>query len=208
MRLILARLILSASLLGTGGLPRPQPVLVRIATSLGDITIEVDSARAPVTATNFLKYVDAGFYTNGRFHRATRDGNYIVNLPNRPLLECIQAGIDPAARPKAFAPVPLERTSVTGLKHVIGTVSMARGTADSATSDFFILLNDQPSLDFGGKRFDDEQGAAAFGHVVSGMEVVRKIQQQPTEGQSLTPPITIFSATRGGPEGLRDETPP
>ena len=77
---------------------------------------------------------------------------------------------------------------------------MARGTgADTATSDFFILLNDQPSLDFGGKRLTDEQGAAAFGHVVSGMDVVRKIQQQPTTGQSLTPPIAILSAKRVNP---------
>ena len=74
---------------------------------------------------------------------------------------------------------------------------MARGAgADTATSDVFILLNDQPSLDFGGKRFDDEQGAAAFGRVVAGMDVVRKIQLQPTKGQSLTPPLTILSAKR------------
>jgi peptidyl-prolyl cis-trans isomerase A (cyclophilin A) len=85
------------------------------------------------------------------------------------------------------------------LQHVAGTVSMARGAPDSARSDFFILLNDQPSLNFGGKRFDDEQGAAAFGRVVSGMDVVRKIQQQPTSGQSLTPPITILSAKRVQP---------
>jgi peptidyl-prolyl cis-trans isomerase A (cyclophilin A) len=87
----------------------------------------------------------------------------------------------------------------SGLKHVVGTVSMARGAADSATSDFFILLNDQPSLDFGGKRFDDAQGAAAFGRVVAGMEVVKKIQQQPTTGQSLEAPVTIRSAKRVQP---------
>jgi len=76
---------------------------------------------------------------------------------------------------------------------------MARGTPDSATSDFFVLLNDQPSLNFGGKRFDDELGAAAFGRVVAGMDVVRKIQQQPTKAQSLEPPITIVSAKRVKP---------
>ena len=175
----------------------PPEIRVRIDTTAGSIDIAVNPARAPLTADNFLKYVDGGLYENGRFHRATRADNYVVNLPNRPLLEVVQAGIDPAKKPKAFPPIPLERTSVTGLKHVVGTVSMARGTgADTATSDFFILLNDQPSLDFGGRRFDDEQGAAAFGRVVSGMDVVRKIQQQPTEGQSLTPPITILSAKR------------
>ena len=73
---------------------------------------------------------------------------------------------------------------------------MARGTADTATSDFFILLDDQPSLDFGGMRFDDGQGAAAFGRVISGLDVVRRIQQQPVQGQNLTPPIPIISAKR------------
>ena len=171
-------------------------VIVQIVTSVGTIVIEVDTEHAPVTSANFLRYVDGGFYTNGRFHRATRSDNYTVNLPNRPLLECVQAGINPDRRSEGFAPIPLERTSVTGLQHVIGTVSMARGTADSATSDFFILLNPQPSLDFGGKRFDDGQGAAAFGRVVSGMAVVQRIQRQPTKGQSLEPPVTILSATR------------
>jgi peptidyl-prolyl cis-trans isomerase A (cyclophilin A) len=173
-------------------------VVVQVATTLGDIMIGVDVAQAPVTSANFLKYVDGGFYTNGRFHRATRADNYTVNLPNRPLLECIQAGIDPDRRSQGFPPIALERTSVTGLQHIIGTVSMARGGPDTATSDFFILLNDQPSLDFGGKRFDDEQGAAAFGRLVAGMAVVQQIQRQPTDGQNLKPPIRIISATRVG----------
>jgi peptidyl-prolyl cis-trans isomerase A (cyclophilin A) len=179
-------------------MPAPaDDVLVRVGTPLGTIDIAVDAEHAPVTAANFLKYVDEGFYNNGRFHRATRTENYVVNLPNRPLLECIQAGINPDRRNEGFPPIPLERTSVTGLKHVVGTVSMARGTgADTATSDFFILLNEQPSLDFGGLRFDDGQGAAAFGRVVAGMDVVRKIQQQPVEVQRLTPPIIITSAAR------------
>jgi peptidyl-prolyl cis-trans isomerase A (cyclophilin A) len=173
-----------------------RDVGIRFETTLGSFDVAVDLLAAPITATNFLRYVDAGLYSNGRFHRATREDNYIVNSPNRPLLECIQGGIDPNRRPEGFEPIPLERTEITGQRHVVGTVSMARGAADSATSDFFILLNDQPSLDFGGKRFDDGQGAAAFGRVVKGMDVVRKIQEQPTSGQSLTPPITIVSATR------------
>jgi peptidyl-prolyl cis-trans isomerase A (cyclophilin A) len=177
----------------------PDEVVVRVETTLGSIDIAVDAQHAPATSANFLKYVDAGFFTNGRLHRATRADNYVVNLPNRPLLECIQAGIDPDRRAQGFPPIPLERTSVTGLHHVVGTVSMARGTdADTATSDFFILLNDQPSLDFGGRRFDDAQGAAAFGRVVAGMDVVRKIQQQRVEAQRLTPPVVITSATRVG----------
>jgi peptidyl-prolyl cis-trans isomerase A (cyclophilin A) len=196
----LGRAVGLAALLATASTAQAQSVAVRVTTALGDITIELDTVRAPVTTTNFLKYVDGGFYTNGRFHRVTREDNYTVALPNRPMMEIIQGGIDPARRGESFPPIPLERTSVTGLEHLTGVVSMARGTAaDTATSDFFILLNDQPSLDYGGKRFDDEQGAAAFGHVVSGMDVVRKIQQQPTKGQSLEPPMTIISAQRVKP---------
>ena len=171
-------------------------VLVRIETALGTIDLAIDANRAPVTASNFLRYVDGGFYDGGRFHRATRADNYIAKPPNRPLLEVIQADIDPARVGEAFPPIPLERTTVTSLKHVAGVVSMARGAVDSARFGFFILLNDQPSLDYGGLRFDDAQGAAAFGRVVAGMSVVRAIQQQPVKEQSLTPPIRINKAYR------------
>jgi peptidyl-prolyl cis-trans isomerase A (cyclophilin A) len=189
-----------AAAAGTNQQPELQPgeVLVRIETQFGVIDLAIDTRRAPVTSANFLKYVDAGFYDGGRFHRATRADNYTPVPPNRPLLEVIQGGINPARQAERFPPIPLERTSVTGLAHVVGTISMARSaSADSATSDFFVCLNDQPSLDFGGLRFDDGQGAAAFGRVVSGMDVVRKIQQQPVEKQALTPPVAITKAARG-----------
>jgi peptidyl-prolyl cis-trans isomerase A (cyclophilin A) len=168
---------------------------VKVETPLGSITIAVDTAHAPITAGNFLKYVNAGLYDSGRFYRVTRPDNYTPAPPNRPMMEIIQGGIDPSKNAQRFPAIPLERTNVTGLKHVAGTVSMARGGPDSATSEFFILLDDQPSLDFGGKRFDDEQGAAAFGRVTAGMDVVRKIQQQgPMQEQrkdNLVTPVTI-----------------
>lgn len=170
---------------------------VELMTKFGVIMLAIDSTHAPLTSANFFKYVDGGFYNGGRFHRATRPDNYTPTPPNRPAMELIQAGIDPARAKNGFPPIPLERTSVTGLKHVAGTVSMARGNAaDTATSDFFILLDDQPSLDFGGMRFDDGQGAAAFGRVMMGINVVRQIQKQPVEGQNLTPPVSILWATR------------
>jgi peptidyl-prolyl cis-trans isomerase A (cyclophilin A) len=172
--------IFMAFMVFTAFRPRPQgaELPVRIETALGVIDIVVDTAHAPITSANFLKYVDAKLYDGGRFYRVTRPDNYTPAPPNRPMMEIIQGGIDPAKRAQVGSPIPLERTSVTGLKHVAGTVSMARSGVDSATTEFFILLDDQPSLDFGGKRFDDEQGAAAFGHVTSGLDVVRKIQQQ------------------------------
>ncbi len=176
-----------------------QGVRVRVATSFGDIDIVVDTKRAPVTSANFLKYVDAGLYDGGRFHRSTRPDNYNTAPPNRPMMELIQGGINPEKKGQGFPAIPLERTSVTGITHVRGVVSMARGGPDTATSDFFILLDDQPSLDFDGKRFDDNQGAAAFGAVVSGLDVVARIQQQPVSGQNLTPPVTMVSVKRVRP---------
>lgn len=174
-------------------------VAVGVETSVGTFYIAVDTKRAPITAGNFLKYVDAKLYDKGRFHRATRADNYTPSLPNRPMMNIIQGGIDQSRRTQGFPAIPLERTSVTGIKHVTGVVSMARGTgADTATSDFFVLLDDQPSLDFGGLRFDDGQGGAAFGHVLSGLDVVRKIQQQPVDGQNLSGPVTIRRAWRAG----------
>ena len=86
---------------------------------------------------------------------------------------------------------------MTGLRHTDGVISMARGQADSATSGWFICINDQPSLDFGGARNPDGQGFAAFGRVVQGMDVVRKIQGAAnTDAQRLTPPIKILKAAR------------
>ena len=109
-------------------------------------------------------------------------------------IEVIQAG--PAPGLKSNAPIALERTSDTGIRHVDGVVSMARGGPDTATRDFFICIGDQPELDFGGKRNPDGQGFAAFGRVLSGMEIVRKIQALPAEKQALTPPVAILSIER------------
>jgi len=200
--LVLALAAAHTASTGTQAGPASGGVPVRLETALGAIDMDIDTVHAPRTATNFLRYVDGGFYDDGRFTRVTRPDNYTPQLPNRPPMEIIQGGINPARQPDQFPPIELERTSVTGLKHVRGTVSMARGGPDSATAEFFILLDDaQPSLDFGGKRFDDEQGAAAFGRVTAGMDVVRKIQQQnPVQAsprqQYLVTPVAITKAYR------------
>jgi peptidyl-prolyl cis-trans isomerase A (cyclophilin A) len=97
----------------------------------------------------------------------------------------------PAKAKKEFPPIKLERTRDTKLAHKNGTISMARDGPDTATSDFFICIGDQPELDFGGKRNPDGQGFAAFGKVIKGMEVVKKIQAAPSKDQSLQPPIKI-----------------
>ena len=151
-------------------LPAASGVTVVLRTSLGDIEIEVDEARAPATAANFLRYVDGGYYDGGRFHRTVR----LDNQPGKTvLIEVVQAGVNPTPARPGFGPIRLERTRDTGLRHRDGAVSMARDEPDSATSDFFVCIGDQPELDFGGKRNPD--------------------------GQALTPPVPIVSAARVSP---------
>lgn len=175
-----------------GGAAAPNP-MVRIKTKWGSILVEVDAKNAPATAANFLRYVDAKRYSGGRFHRT-------VTLDNQPdktvKIEVIQGGVNPGFSTMNFPPILLERTSVTGLHHVDGTLSMARAGVDSATSDFFICIGKQPELDFGGKRNPDGQGFAAFGLVKKGMEIVRKIQKSHAKDQALEPPVEIVSITR------------
>jgi peptidyl-prolyl cis-trans isomerase A (cyclophilin A) len=168
-------------------------VLVIIETELGNIEIEVDTERAPITSENFLFYVDSRHYDGGQFHRTVTPDNQPDNLVK---IEVIQASVAASKENETRAAIPLERTSTTGLAHRDGTVSMARGEPDSATSSFFLCIGDQPELDFGGKRNPDGQGFAAFGEVVGGMDVVRKIQASPREEQRLAPPIRILSARR------------
>jgi peptidyl-prolyl cis-trans isomerase A (cyclophilin A) len=170
-----------------------EVVTVVIATELGKIEVAVDIKRAPITAANFLRYVDSGFYDGGSFHRTVTP----QNQPNDAVkIEVVQASVDPA-RKKRYPAIKLERTSVTGLKHEEGTISMARGAPDSATSSFFICIGAQPELDYQGKRSPDGQGFAAFGRVTSGMDVVRAIHQSPRNaGQRLTPAIKMISIKR------------
>lgn len=170
---------------------RPASLHVRLETGAGPITVRLDARAAPATVHNFLRYVEAGHYDGGRFHRTVTPSNQPAD---RIRIEVIQGGAAPEHAAAGFAPIALERTSVTGLRHIDGAISMARSTPDSAASDFFICIGAQPELDFGGRRNPDGQGFAAFGHVVEGMDAVRRIQQSPADGQRLTPPVPITRA--------------
>jgi len=165
-------------------------VVVVLTTDLGKIELQLDQSHAPLTTANFMQYVSDGFYDGGGFFRT-------VTSTNQPLdkikIAVVQATASPE-RKETDPAIKLERTSVTGLKHKDGTVSMARSAPDTATLDFFICVGDQPELDFGGKRNPDGQGFAAFGKVTSGMDIVRKIHASNAEGQRLTPPIKILKA--------------
>ncbi len=173
--------------------PIPARPRVSIQTALGDIEVELDYERAPVTVANFLHYVHQGFYSDGTFFR-------VVTADNQPddavKIEVIQACADPAREDELLPPISLERTRDTGLRHLDGTLSMGRFGPDTAQHHFFICVGDQPELDFAGKRNPDGQGFAAFGRVVEDMDLVRRIQKMPAEGQTLTPPVSIQRAIR------------
>ena len=170
-----------------------RPVAVRLETSMGPIVIELDTRHAPITATNFLRYVDTGWFNGTTFYRAARaDGD--------PKSGLVQGGVD-HDMVHTFPPIRHEPTSVTGLHHVDGTVSMARNDPGTAMGDFFIVVGPGPYLD----AAPNYPGYAAFGHVVSGMDVARRMLAMPTWpggwssetiGQSIKAPPKILSAKR------------
>ena len=182
--------------------PAPaKPVQVIFETELGKITMEIDVVHAPITGENFLKYVDGKFYDGGVIDRAVRPDNTTRNdVP----IQVIQFQINAERRREQFPPIKMENTSVTGLKHLNGVLSMARSGPDTATASFSIPIGDQPEMDFGGKRNADGHGFAVFGRVVDGMDVVKKIHQSPTSKtrttgyrtETLDPPIKILKAYR------------
>jgi peptidyl-prolyl cis-trans isomerase A (cyclophilin A) len=166
-------------------------VIVAIATSAGEIDVRVDTKHAPKTSANFLSYVRRGFFDGGTFFRTVT--THPDNQPGkRVLIDVIQATHNAAAHPHLDPPVVFEPTSQTGLRHLDGTISMARDDApNTAQTDFFICVGPQPGLDDGGGRSKDHHGFAAFGQVVRGMDVVRHIHESRRVAQKLTPPITI-----------------
>jgi cyclophilin family peptidyl-prolyl cis-trans isomerase len=153
---------------------------VKIVTALGDIVVLLDEKHAPITTANFLRYVDAKFYDGGTFFRS---------VPGF----VIQGGNRPRENDATDAKIVLEAPASTGIKNKDGAISMARtNDPNSATSEFFICDGDQPALD----GTANSQGYAAFGHVVSGMETVRKIARLPASQQILIEPVTIRKVTR------------
>lgn len=167
--------------------------LVAIRTSLGAILVTVDIHRAPVSAGNFLEYVDRHLFDDAQFYRSVHP----ENDANPVKISVLQGGIVDAT--KGLAPIPHESTRQTGLRHLDGTISIARrepGTGSAGA--FFICIGDQPELDFGGRRNPDGLGFAAFGRVHDGMNVVRTIWLQQTVGtdgsigaQMMASPVKI-----------------
>ncbi|MET0281074.1 MAG: peptidylprolyl isomerase [Steroidobacteraceae bacterium] len=176
--------------------PAPAHARVILHTTLGDIHIELETARAPVTSRNFLAYVDSQRFDGIKFYRALKANDYSND-------GLVQAGLQGNIR-NAFPPIAHESTVITGLSHVDGAVSMARGSAvGSARADFFIIVGGMPHYD--GVPNGGDPGYAVFGRVVSGMSVARRIMRLPRakdasnprmQGQMLAEPVTIISARR------------
>jgi len=179
---------------------RPEPIPERprviINTALGDVELELDAQAAPQTVANFLHYVHQGYYSNGQFFRVLRpDNQATATVP----IGVVQGCADESRAEEFPGPIPLERTRDTGLRHLHGTLSMARLEPDTAQHHFFICLGDQPELDFGGSRHPDGQGFAAFGRVIKGLELLEKIQAgelSAEEPEHLAQPIRIQRAVR------------
>lgn len=172
-------------------------IKVKLTTELGDIVIDLYPDKAPITVANWLRYVDNKRYDNSTFYRASHPpGNLDYGV--------VQGGLEnnPA---KVFPPIKLEPTSVTGLKHLDGSISMGRLAPNSATSDYFICIGDSPYLDADPSKPGDNLGYATFGRVVEGMDVVKKILASPVsptlgagamKGQMLAPRIKLMTAKR------------
>ncbi len=174
-------------------------VRITMATSQGDIEIDLYMGKAPITAGNFLKLADGEHLDGTSFYRVVTYENDNGN----PKIEVIQGGRGDEESP--FAPIDHETTAQTGILHKDGVISMARGDVGTASSEFFICIGEQLGLDYGNVRNPDEQGFAAFGKVVSGMDVVRRINRLPadapsdsdyTKGQLLTDSVVIVSVRR------------
>ena len=166
---------------------------ILMTTEIGNITIELLPNQAPITVKNFLRYIDEDRYSDFTFYR-------VVNMKNQNSdsvkIEVIQGGLGFNQHPDALPPISHESTNKTDLKHLNGTISMARSEPGSASSEIFICINDQPELDYNGSRNPDGLGFAAFGMVKSGMDIVKKIQQSPSDGQMLNKPIRVKSIKR------------
>lgn len=174
----------------------PVPAVeAAIHTTNGDIVLELDAQAAPLTTCNFIRYVQAGRYRDATFFRTVVRA---TNANPNPI-DVIQAATTAGSDDPGFGPITLERTRDTGLSHVAGTISMARDGPDTATSSFFIVTQDTPSLDFGGGRNPDGQGFAAFGRVTQGLELARAIQALPATDEQITSPVAITDIELRGP---------
>ncbi len=166
---------------------------ILIETNFGDIEVELYPSKAPKTVQAFLSYIDSGYYTKSSFYRVVK--NEDMSGVNYGIL---QGGIW-LTNDKQYPSVPgivHETTKQTGLSHVNGTISLARTLPGTANTEFFFCVGDQIQFDFGNSGSSDGQGFAAFGKVFKGMDIVRKIQSEPSTGESINEKVTIIKIVR------------
>lgn len=180
---------------GSPAAARKTAVRTRVVTELGAIVIEVHADVAPLTVANYLAYVDRKLLDKASVYRLVTLANQPPDTPHK--IEVVQWGLNlPDGQASPLAPIAHESTQLTGLRHLDGTVSMARAQPGTAASEFFFCVGAQPALDFGGGRNPDGQGFAAFGRVVSGIAVVRALHSKAQAQQFLSQPIAIRSVRR------------
>ncbi len=166
---------------------------ILIETNYGDIEVELFPDKAPITVAAFLSYIDSGYYTKSSFYRVLK-----VEDMSGINYGLIQGGIwqtNDQQHP-AIPGIVHETTKQTGLSHISGTISLARTSPGTANTEFFICVGDQTQFDYGNNGIADEQGFAAFGSVLKGMDIVRKIQEQRSSGESFVEKISIDKIKR------------
>lgn len=178
-------------------------VRVELSTELGRILVEALPNAAPLSACDFLAYVDGGLYSGAAFYRVVR----LDNDHGSPKIEVVQGGLQDES--KGRPPIAHESTDKTGLKHVDGALSLARGAVGTGGgAAFFVVIGNQPGLDYGGERNKDRQGFAVFGRVLEGMDIVRRIHRMKGDAQVddaymkdqlLAKPVKITRAKRLDP---------
>jgi len=189
---------LAASRSGAANVSAERVCPVAIDTTLGPIGVLLEIGRAPISAGDFLKYVDRGLYAGGAFYRTVRPDDD----PNPIKIDVVQGGLTEES--KFLAPIAHEPTNLTGLRHRNGTISIARDAVGTGTAGaFFVCIGDQPELDFGGIRNPDRQGFAAFGRVTNGMKLIREMWSLKTQGppgssggELIASPVQILGARR------------
>ena len=170
-----------------------KDTIVEMNTFYGNIYLKLFTKKAPTTCNNFLRYIDEHRYKDFHFYRT-------FTMSNQPMsnikIEVIQDGLGFEKHPLQLPPILHETSNATGIKHVNGTISMARIEPGSASSEIFICINDQPELNYGGRRNIDGQGFAAFGKVIKGLQVVKVIHSLPEKDQFLNKEVNVNSIKR------------
>lgn len=168
---------------------------VLISTFYGDIELELYPGKAPKTVSAFLSYIDSGFYKNSSFYRVLKAEE---QPPASIRSDLIQGGMWQTnyKRAEKIPGITHESTKQTGLLHLDGTISLARTDIGTASTEFFICIGNQPEYDFGGKANPDGQGFAAFGKVIKGMDVVRRIHELPDTDGSFDTKADIYDVKK------------